>query len=322
MNRLRLACAVFVGWLFVLFNVERIHEPLNLASFVYVIAAVIGVVTVGIKPLGSVSLLWLLSLPLGAFFVMKFVDGQAVLGPALPMTFLELCAIGLTVAIAHQIAFRLWRREKASAGMITDDPHRQTVSLWAAQSDLYREVRRARKHERPLSVLAVASSGQSVSPDEEQVLRELERELLDKYTSARIAGLLAKEAQDHGIITHCNRHFVILLPETDRDAADELAQRLNAAVKKSLGLTLQVGVATFPEEEVTLVGLLQRAEASMNAGEVKQTPPADANATQPVATQNQTSDEVKLADFSTSQTAVAFEAVHETSTNPMQRFPK
>ena len=262
-NKLRLASAALLGWLFVLFNIERFHEPLNVASFVYVIAAIVAVVVVAVKPLAPAPLRWIVSVPLAVFFLLKSYWDYPVIGQALPITIVEVCAITVTVALAHQIAFRLHGIENASAGMISDDPNRQPLTLETAQSAMYREVRRARQHDRPLAVLAVASTGQSVNATQERLLRELERELLDKYTNARIADLLAKETSDHGIVTQSNRHFLVLLPETDRQAAEEIVQQLNTSVKTALGLKLRIGVSTFPDEEVTLVGLLQRAEASM-----------------------------------------------------------
>jgi hypothetical protein len=265
-HRLRLSCAALVGWLFILFNLERLHAPLNVASFVYVIAAAVAVAIVAVKPLGTAPFQWLLSVPIGLFFLLKAYWEYPLLGQALPITVVEVCALTITAGLAQQIAVRLYGLEKASAGMITDEPGRQPDTLETAQSAMYREVRRARQHDRPLAVLAVSSSGQSVNATQERLLRELERELLDKYTNARIADMLLKETSDHGIVTQCNRHFLVLLPETDRDAADELVRQLNASVKKALGLKLRVGVSTFPDEEVTLVGLLQRAESAMRDG--------------------------------------------------------
>jgi hypothetical protein len=272
-NRLRLACAALAGWLFLLFNVERFHAPLNVGSFVYVIAAVTAVVIVGIKPLAPLPFRWLVAAPVAVLLLLKSYWGYPLVGQALPITVVEICALSVTVALAHQIAVRLNIIDKASAGMIADEPGRQPVSLETAQSAMYREVRRARQHDRPLAVLAVASTGQSVNATQERLLRELERELLDKYTNARIADLLAKETSDHGIVTHCNRHFLVLLPETDRAAAEDIVRQLNASVKTALGLKLRVGVSTFPDEEVTLVGLLQRAEAAMrDRGSIERRP--------------------------------------------------
>ena len=48
MARLRLWIAATLGWLLVFFNIERFHEPINLASFVYVLAAAVAMVTVAI----------------------------------------------------------------------------------------------------------------------------------------------------------------------------------------------------------------------------------------------------------------------------------
>jgi hypothetical protein len=307
MNRLRFACAAFAVWMFVFFNLERFHEPLNIASFVYVLTAVVAALIVGVKPLGTAPFQFLVSVPLLAYLLLKTYWGHPLLGQALPFTVVEAGAVAATVALAHQIAARMHGIETVSAAMITEDFGRQPVSLETAQSAMYREVRRARQHDRPLAVLAVASTGQSANATQERLLRELERELPDKYTNARIADLLAKEARDHGIVTQCNRHFLVLLPETDRLAAEEIVRQLDSTVKSSLGLKLRVGLSTFPDEEVTLVGLLQRAESAMrdrHNGERRQLEQPASHATSGEAAAAAPANREKSADYAATHDTV------------------
>jgi hypothetical protein len=248
--------------LFLLFNVERLHEPLNVSSFVYVLAALVAVSVVGIRPFGGLRLRFVVTIPLCLYLALKLFLGYRVVGQALPITVVEICAITLTTALAYQIADRARRLEILTAGMIGNGD-RQPVPMETAQSAMYREVRRARQHHRPLAVLALDASGSSNKATPEQLLQELQRDLVHKFTNCRIAELLAKEAKDHAIITQTDRHFVVLLPETDREAAEQLLRHVNQSVKSSLGLKVRVGLSTFPDEEVTLVGLLQRAESNM-----------------------------------------------------------
>jgi len=58
---------------------------------------------------------------------------------------------------------------------------------------------------------------------------------------------------------------VLLLTETDRERARHVAERVTARMREQLGLEVRFGVAAFPAEEVTLSGLLDRAEDDLDA---------------------------------------------------------
>ena len=82
----------------------------------------------------------------------------------------------------------------------------------------------------------------------------------------RIAELLSKEMKASDIITRRNGHFVTVLPETSRQGAARLIEKLTRSARENLGLKLTVGLSVFPEEEITFVKLLERAEANMADG--------------------------------------------------------
>jgi len=54
MIRLRFWIAATLVWLLGFYNIERFHEPLNIASFVYVLAAVVAIAIVVVERLGMV----------------------------------------------------------------------------------------------------------------------------------------------------------------------------------------------------------------------------------------------------------------------------
>jgi GGDEF domain-containing protein len=78
-----------------------------------------------------------------------------------------------------------------------------------------------------------------------------------------VADVLSQEVSHCDLIARRNDHFIMLLPETDREGANALARRLKETVEARLGLNLQAGTACFPEQEVTFTGLLERAELEM-----------------------------------------------------------
>ncbi|MCA9963675.1 MAG: diguanylate cyclase, partial [Anaerolineales bacterium] len=94
-------------------------------------------------------------------------------------------------------------------------------------------------------------------------IEEAQREILDAYVSARIANLLVEQLKDYDVITQRDRHFIVLLPETDNDKVSEIVDRLKRTAREQLGLEFKIGLSTFPDEAVTFERLLEQAEAKM-----------------------------------------------------------
>ncbi|RPH57843.1 MAG: hypothetical protein EHM89_13375, partial [Acidobacteria bacterium] len=107
MKRLRLSCATFYCWLFVLYNIERVYDPINIASFVYVFACLSAAPMI-LMPRISLVPLFKVVPPLSvALLLLKPVFGYEVGGQSLPLTVMELCVVSLTVALAHHVGRQL-----------------------------------------------------------------------------------------------------------------------------------------------------------------------------------------------------------------------
>jgi len=71
-----------------------------------------------------------------------------------------------------------------------------------------------------------------------------------------------------------------LCPETNAASSEILRQRIQTAVKSSLGVSLTIGVASFPDDALTFEELLHKASAKLlpanpSANSVFQTDEAD-----------------------------------------------
>jgi GGDEF domain-containing protein len=131
------------------------------------------------------------------------------------------------------------------------------------QSQIYQEIRRARRYQRPATLLAIGAKQHEIQESLDRFIADAQYEIIDRYVEARIAEFLSTELGDLNIILQRDDHFIVLLPEADRDDALEIMNRLRAAGQESLGLELEIGLATFPDEAVTFETLLQNAEDEM-----------------------------------------------------------
>lgn len=266
MNKLRWQCAAFYGWMFAFYNIERLHEPINLASFVYPLATAVALPIILVRWFHQRPAWSLLAALIPIVLLCKAALGYDLAGAALPLTVTELCAVALTVLLAHQIGRSLEDFYEAVATAVCVRWTDRALPFTEGQAEIYREIRRARRFHRPLTLLTVSATRQSLELSLNRLIEEVQQLTVRQYAMARIGDLLAAETKDCDIITYRDGEFVALLPETQPGQVAELSERLAQAALEKLGIQLKIGASSFPDEEVTFVELLQRAEEAMEAG--------------------------------------------------------
>jgi hypothetical protein len=260
MRRLHIWFGIAIVWLFLLYNVERLQEPIHIAFFVYPFTAVTALWVLA-TPWRRIPLFWWLALPLPAYVALKLGLGYPLAGSELPLTVTEVCAIELTVLIARRVALALADIGETASRLLVGSHDAVAPPFESGQIEIYRELRRARRYQRPVSLLSIAVGDGMPQASRDRLLDELQREHLERYTLGQLGRLLAERTKDSDVITRRDDHFVAVLPETRREAAEEIARRLAAEAAEKLGLTLHVGLSSFPDEEVTFEKLLERAES-------------------------------------------------------------
>lgn len=264
MKRLRMWCALFFVWLFVLYNIERLYEPINLASFVYVLAAVTAVPFIVHAPLGRIPSAGVLILAVPLTIGLKAWFGYSIAGTNLPITIMEISAVWVTTALAMQMGRSLQDLRDSALNTLLGHLRDRSQPFEHGQSELYREVRRARKHRRPLALLAISATPESVNVSLDRFTAQLHRECIQHYVSARVAELLSQEMKDCSVISRNGEQFLTVVPEADRETAAIVADKLKKIARDKLGVELCIGVSLFPEEEVTFVQLLESAQSQLH----------------------------------------------------------
>jgi hypothetical protein len=150
---------------------------------------------------------------------------------------------------------------------------------------MFREVRRARRYERPLSMLAVSAALSQAPIAIAELLEQARRESLDRYARARLAALLDEETAGSTLIADRGDHFLLLLPETGANEAEQVAKRIERAAAEQHGMSVRFGMASFPHQEITFDKLLETAESGLRA--VERTTPSPAKVAVAVASSTQ-----------------------------------
>ena len=263
MQELRIKLSLMFAWLLLFYNIERYHEPINLASFVYVYAAFILIAFVAIKRISQAPVLPALFLILGQFLIIKWIRGYELLGASLPLTVTEAGAITITYGLAQSIAKALWHFEESVADVFSMHPQGAFPAFNESQAEFYREVRRAREFDRPLTLLSIKSDGVNDSIEIKRMLLDMQQRAVSRYVDARVGNVLSESIRDCDLLAYSDDHYVLLMPEVARDNVDEIVDELTRAVVASTGVPVSIGTASFPTDQVTLTGLLTHSGEQM-----------------------------------------------------------
>lgn len=253
------------AWFFVLYNIERFHEPINIASFVYVYAAAITGLLICIRPIHAINPYLSGALLVAVFVMLKAFFGYDIAGANLPLTVTEACTLIITIFLSRQVVAGISEFEKAATDALLIQLDSRLANFDMGQGEIYREIRRARQFNRPLALVALSPTEQSIHQSLNRFIQEVQQKAVETYVHARVADVISQEVSHCDLIARRNDHFIMILPETDREGASTLARRLKEAVESQLGVKLQSGTACFPDQEVTFTGLLDRAEAEMRS---------------------------------------------------------
>jgi hypothetical protein len=199
----------------------------------------------------------------GGYLLIALFVGPGTVVETLPYAVAEAALVGLCVYFARRVALALGDFEASVDRLVLEGLPLLPEFLGDAQRKMQLEVRRARSHERPVSVLTLAPPEALSRVQAEEFIAEVQEKSMQRYVLGRIASVLSHEMRQQDVVAVRDGYFVTLLPETTLEQADELARRMQELCSEELQLDVKIGTASFPDQEVTFRRLLGSAEASM-----------------------------------------------------------
>lgn len=264
MKRMRFIVAVLIVWLFLFYNIERLSEPINITDVAYTFVPIMAVLTILVSRLRKAPLWVLLVGFIPVFLALKAWVKSSMWGTSLPLTVTEICAIALTTILARWVSNGLSEFESAIAHITIGQVGKLPEPFSTGQGEMYREVRRARHHQRPLALMAIGVEEESIQVALDRMVQEVQQAMMKQYVLSGVARALCDELEDYNIIAQRNDHFLALLPEVTSEKLTDLSERLRRAVSEQVGVALQIGTASFPEDAMTFESLVEKAVGEMD----------------------------------------------------------
>ncbi len=138
------------------------------------------------------------------------------------------------------------------------------------KSALRREVRRANRHSQELSLIVI-------DVDQLDSFHETNGDLRTHVLLKELASLLALQVRSFDVLgRYGDDGFMVVLPQTPREGAAEVAERMRAVVEtrafapaEAGTITVTLGIASFPADGLDLDALLAVAERALEQGRQK-----------------------------------------------------
>lgn len=263
MKKLRLQVILLAFWLVIFFNLDHLSSYIDISSIAYLF--VLGVViTALIAPRLTKIPLWVfLLISTTIIMAIKLLSGELGSISAIALGIIEVCTIAITSLLSFWISLTISKTEFDVDQIKIGRRDKLTDSTSVGQGFIYREVRRARNHQRPLALMAVSVDEKSIKVDVDRIVKEVQLAMIKQYKLSGLSRTLCDELEDCAIIVQNDEHFLVALPEAKPEEVPIIIERLRKKVSDQIGVEIKIGAATLPQDGYTFEGLAYRAIQEM-----------------------------------------------------------
>jgi GGDEF domain-containing protein len=266
-----------VVYLTIFFNVERVdlgqENLIDISSILYVLVLLALLIILSIPKTSKINLLVILVIWAVAYggirvAILPFYDRAIWGGIYTYLTITEISLSSIAIVLAIQVRrqlndFREAVENLTLAGLTHRIQHRE-----AAYENIEKEFLRTRRHQNDLSVIVVQPDPASVKISLNRSVLETQRKMMTRYANTNIMRLASNMFRRTDLIIDQvvdKDSFVILLTDTTLANAEKVAGRFQELVDKSMGVKINIGLASFPDEGLTFDELVNTADQKIQS---------------------------------------------------------
>jgi GGDEF domain-containing protein len=270
MTRIRIRVVLLVCWLLILFSADQLLLPFGISGVTYGFMLAMVITTLSIKRLAQVPWWVVLILPIPFLSFLEVLNGGMSTSAPILLLIAEICILSITTILAIWVGQSIVEVENTVEHITIGRRDRLPIFASEGQGFIYREIRRARNHQRPLVLLAVKIEEKSINVALDRMVQEAQMNMMRQYALSGVSKSLCEKLEDCDIVVQSNDQFIVVLPETTPEDLPRLIERLRQQVFDQVGVDLSIGTASLPDDGFTFDGLIDKAVKQMN-GDIEAT---------------------------------------------------
>lgn len=271
MRKIKILLVILLLFVSILFFLENFSwngnvELLNIHAFVYVLMMIGFVVIFLIPDIQHFSVFVFFFVASIAYFALRlfvFNDVPIFSRQSILASLTEFVLLLVGIFLAFEFTKQMRKFENFIEEVYLPDHERRIMRAQAAKDEINTEFIRSRRHQHPLSLLVVRPETKMTEAELKKATQEIQKHMVSRFVSVSLAKIITREARRTDLIisqSESDNRFLILCPETKGRDTIHLAERIRSTVMDRLGVDINYGIASFPEEALTYEELLQRAE--------------------------------------------------------------
>ena len=270
MQIVRVVTLLLIIMLALFFNIERLNwrdtdNAVNLQTFTYVLTLAAVVTTFFKTPLNRATVAIPLLFWFTLYFLLKlfvFRDRPIWGGINSYLLITEITFLAVLITLSHWVVRCIEAMEKVVWDTsLANGLNFQTVD--GARNIIHTELTRSRHYKRLLSVITVDVEPTTIELD--RFIQEMQSAFVKRYAVTKVAQEIRAQLRetDQVFLSEKPNQVVIICPETSRIESEVIFDRIQPLVGANLGVALSYGVATFPDDGITINGLLTAADQNV-----------------------------------------------------------
>ncbi len=257
---------LFLLFLFIvlIFNLERLDVQnasiINFAPYFYLLVILNLLLPLISSPFRKASVYILLGL-WGAIYLacwLYFSRSPSLIGNV-QVTVIEFLLLEATVWLMYSLVEAMEKADTTLNTLLLDVFAGRTMNMEEADIWIKREMNRARRHNRPLSVLVLELQNVELEANSAFV-KQFEREMIKQFAIARVAQVIGDYIRRTDMVIKGENHrFIVLMPDTDKEGAHISTKRILDEVYAQFNTHMRFGLASFPQDALTFEELVNKA---------------------------------------------------------------
>ncbi|HSM26099.1 MAG TPA: hypothetical protein VK856_14640 [Anaerolineaceae bacterium] len=263
MKTIRFRIIILASWLVLICIIGTQLNSITFGIQMVGIVFAILLAAVVLPQISKIPAWFILILLTSLFLTSQFLFNDLSGLPTILLMIVNVFSIFITIMLSRWLNLALNNIEQSGTETLSAENNNMSDSVNYGLGLIYREVRRARNHQRPLALLSIAIDKNSFDSSGEDTQKNILHPKKTKDVYQDLSKMLIEQLEDCTIIVQNTDHFLAALPETTPQDLAFVVKRLHQKAGEQIGVEITIGSATLPEDEYTFEGLFERATQMM-----------------------------------------------------------